>query len=177
MAKKTTLTDELIYEIYKAEGSLKEIAKKYGVSASTVRRIKNLEYKKYEEAIKRIEEAKHKQQSVPKNKQVTTQGKNQILIEKIAQLNKEMFIADIISLLDKYFTALVVKCVYDNILTEPKFEELIEKTIDQIKKVNDPKYYIEAVKTIFLGIILQIVKEDQVPNLLGVANGKNEETK
>ena len=65
----TKLTNDQIISIYFEDAPVKDIAKKYRVSVATVRRIKNLEYKKYKEI---IEEYKKKN-----NSEIITQSTSQ----------------------------------------------------------------------------------------------------
>ena len=175
------LEPKTVYEIYKAEGTISEIAKKFGVSVSTVRRIKSLQYKKYKDIVEYFEnnfennsennsenkDQKSDEEIIEAEKVNPELDKYMKIKEKIKKLNKEMLIADLIAILEKYFTPIIIKCVFDNILQNEKFQKLLNATVDQIKKADDPKFYVEAVKTLILGLLLQILKEEQIPKILG----------
>jgi len=166
MTRRKNLTDEIIYKIYKEDLPAKEIAKKYNISISTVSRIKNLVLKKYKEAVEKMEN-KSKNKTTRKKKTPKISPKHTLKIEeKIKQLNSEILIADLVAILDKYFTPIVIKCIYDNVLTSENFKKLIDNTVEQIKKTGKPEFYVEAVRTLILGLLLQILKEDHIPKIL-----------
>ena len=176
---KKQLDDLTVYKIYKAEGSLSEIARNFNTSISTVRRIKKLEYKKYKDAIEKYSSEESKGNKIqdaffnpPQPAKINMAKKEEIekhkkIGEKIQNLNRDVLIADLIAILEKYFTPIVIKCVFDNILKNEKFEELLDATVEQIKRANDSKFYVDAVKTLFLGLLLQLLKEDSIPKILG----------
>ena len=176
MAKKKNLSDKIIYQIYIEDLPLKELAKKYGVSTSTVSRIKNLTLKRYKEAIENIKKSKkeinqkkeeiYERRQKIKNNLKISKDKSEKIKEKIQNLTTEILIADLVAILDKYFSPIVIKCVYDNILNSEKFKNLISITVRQIKEAGEPQFYIEAVKTLILGLLLQILKEEQIPKIL-----------
>jgi len=167
------LEPKTVYEIYKAEGTLSKIAKKFGVSVSTVRRIKSLQYKKYRDIIEYFEnnfenkDQESDEEIIEAEKVNPELDKYMKIKEKIKNLNKEILTADLIAILEKYFTPIIIKCIFDNVLQNKKFQELLNATVDQIKKADDPKFYVEAVKTLILGLLLQILKEEQIPKILG----------
>jgi len=176
MAKKKNLTDEIIYQIYTSDLPAKELAEKYGVSVSTISRIKNLALKKYRDAVEKMKNSKKKvnqkkekiyerRQKLKDNVKIT-QDKLEKIKEKIQKLTTEMLIADLIAILDKYFSPIVIKCIYDNILSSEKFKALIDNTVKQIKEAGEPQFYVEAVRTLILGLLLQIVREEYIPKIL-----------
>jgi len=185
MEKRKQLTDDIIYAIYNQSGRLSDIAKKFNVSPTTVRRIKNLTYDKYKKIIDKFE-----QEQIQKNKvkiqdavetklvrkrkeikeadkvdNVDENVKNKIQ-EKMERMDKDVLVSDIVSLLEEYFTPIVIKAIFENVFKDEKFEALLKESANKIKELQDINFYAETVKTIFLGLLMQTIKEKYIPVLI-----------
>ena len=143
----TKLTNDQIISIYFEDAPVKDIAKKYRVSVATVRRIKNLEYKKYKEI---IEEYKKKNNSEI-IAQSTPQPAQQILPREITI---EEFTNVLFSVLVKYIQPEIAKFLIDNYVLGNKTIELTNKLIAKINEVKTVDFYKEAIAMI-TNILLQ----------------------
>jgi len=163
------LTDQEIYEIYlkatKEKIPASKLAKEYNTSVSTVTRIKSLKYPKYKKIIEMYSQEKNKVQVDPKK------DKNP-LQEKIENMNKEVFISDILRILADIYTPFILKIIYDDILSSEKISKLIDKSIQLIKQEKSEDFYIETIKTFIAGLHLQILKPDIVESIYKTLYGE-----
>jgi len=159
------LTDQEIYEIYKKATEEKisttKLAEEYGTSVSTVNRIKFLKYPKY----KKIIEMYSKTYSNDNNTKIESKKDINSLQEKIENMNKEVFISDILRILADIYTPFILKIIYDDILNSEKISKLIDKSIQLIKQEKSEEFYIETIKTFIAGLHLQILKPDIVESI------------
>ena len=165
--KKTVLTAEDIYNIYQSDKKQSELAIEYGVSKSTISRIKQLKLKKYQDVIKEIESKKNKlpEKKIEEIQKLSTVDKNQIILDKIQNLNFEIIAGDMLAILSNYFNPLTLKFIYDNLLEEERFKELLNELIVKIKEVNTAEFYADSIKQLILAVFLQIMKEEYVKKL------------
>lgn len=182
MEKRKQLTDDIIYAIYNQSGRLSDIAKKFNVSPTTVRRIKNLTYDKYKKIIDKFEQEQiqknkvkiqdavetklvRKRKEIDEVDEVDKNVKNKIQ-EKMERMDKDVLVSDIVSLLEEYFTPIVIKAIFENVFKDEKFEALLKESANKIKELQDINFYAETVKTIFLGLLMQTIKEKYIPVLI-----------
>ena len=165
------IPDDIILKIYLEDDKVSNIATKYGVSQITVTRIKKLAYPRYAKIINTYKEKNKqskriKRRKIPLKKDKSKEIKTISIEEKIKNFTPDMLKADLIAVLSNYFTPLILKFLLDNILSEKQFEELIDTTAKKIKEENNQDFYVDTVKTLLLGLMLQIVKEEHIPSLI-----------
>ncbi len=166
------IPDDIILKIYLEDDKVSNIATKYGVSQMTVTRIKKLAYPRYAEIINAYKKNKELKQSKRiKLKKIPLKDKSEEIKtirieEKIKNFTPDMLKADLVAVLSNYFTPLILKFLLDNILSEKQFEELIDTTAKKIREENNQDFYVDAVKTLLLGLMLQVVKEEHIPSLI-----------
>jgi len=167
------LNEKDILDIYYAEGSTRELAKLFDTSVSTVSRIKSLKYDKYKKIIeqsKKVEDVKVEDEvkisdDTKKVIEANPKDKNEMILNKIKELNYDIVAGDVLAILSNYFNPLILKFIYDNLLEEENFKQLINQLIDKIKEVNTAEFYAETIKQIILAILLQTMKEEYVKKL------------
>jgi len=149
---KTKLTDQIIYEIYNSKENIHDIAKKYNVSESTVRRIKKLEYKKYAEAIARISGKK-----IKKVEEIKKENKENKEIE-FKEINKDQFAGILFGILTKYVQPEIAKFIIDNYIMSEKVENLINGLINKINETKDINFYKESLVTMTTLLLQKILQ-------------------
>jgi len=158
------LTDQEIYEIYKKATEEKvpttKLAEEYNTSVSTINRIKFLKYPKYKKIIEMYSKNENKNKTEIESKKDINS-----LQEKIENMNKEVFISDILRILADIYTPFILKIIYDDILNSEKISKLIDKSIQLIKQEKSEEFYIETIKTFVAGLHLQILKPDIVESI------------
>jgi len=169
---KVKLTDQKIFEIYNDKRSNKEIAKDYGISVSTVRRIKSLEYKKYAEAVARISDEKNKKE----NKKIQTSDNLNTSNTEIEfkEINKDQFAGVIFSVLTTYVQPEIAKFIIDNYILSEKLDNLINGLINKINEVKSVDFYKESIVTIVTLLIQKILQPKYVEKLFN-ENGVSDE--
>lgn len=201
MARKQ-LSEETVYDIYKSTGTLKEIAEKYNVSISTVRRIKSTTYEKYAKIVKKFvgklakklrknkEEAdieakktKETKKSVGKLAEKKLRKKEKVEAKEVKAKTENVKTKDevagiLFNLLLKYLQPEIAKYLIDNYIVSKKISNLIDPLIVKINEVNDEEYYRDVLTTLIALLLQKTFQQDQFMKLFG-ENGesKNEEPK
>lgn len=180
-----TISNETVIKVHQylienKKATIDEVAKKFDVSRATVSRIKRQEGRYKDIIMNYITEQLAKKRK-PK-KVAKTPGKSKTLTElsdqeiheqavedafsaKMKILNYDIFVGDIIAVLQSTYTPLMIKLIIDNFIEPEPYKELILKTIEEIKKVKTKDFYTKALKTFITGIYVRTLTENALKKI------------
>jgi len=183
MARSTVSNETVIgihqYLIENQSTPIKVIAKNFGVSEATVSRIKRQEGRYKNIILNYISEQLVKKRKSKKTKEIPTKKSTEELPQKkvskeaikdafeakIKILNYDIFVGDIIAVLQTTYTPIMIKIILDNFIEPEPYKELVLKTIEEIKKVKTKDFYTKALKTFITGIYVRTLSENALKKI------------
>ena len=156
MAKKLTNEEIIaIWEDLKNENDSNKIAKKYGVSRSTVIRIKNKTYDKYKTIINNYENSKNK-------KSISKKTNSRSLKQSAFKRTEDELKGILLKLLEPILQPVLLKFVLDNIIEHQAFKTMLTEFAQKEYTAEEWNKYI---LNMFV-IILNTVFTDETTELI-----------
>ena len=191
--KQTQLSNEKILKIYEeakaGKKSMNEIAKKYGVSSITVRRIRDKVYKKYREVIDGVSEQNDKKRKIDENLKVKSnttidkkkedpkndekiiqveEDKARAVEEKLKTITKDELLSTLYNILSEYLTPKIISFLHQTIVEEPKNEKLFNDIIEKLHNNSSLEVYSTILKMLVVLFVSNVLTDEYVQKILEI---------